>query len=575
MQILTPRIEEIKKSEQLILNRLKQILISFDVSEMDIQALIEAIEQLDELFLLVVVGEFNSGKSAFINALLGDNFLEEGVTPTTNNIYIVRYGNQESINIVNENLKEVVLPIEFLKEIRIVDTPGTNAIIRAHEELTTNFIPRSDLVLFITSVDRPFTQSEREFLETIHDWGKKIVFVINKIDLLQNSEDISQIIEFVRTNAYDLIGSTPEVFPLSSRLALSAKKGNPKFWLDSQFEMLETFIQDTLDEKNRIKIKLFNPVGVGIHLSKRYLEIVNSRLDVLQEDISMLSKVDDQLDIYRDDMNKGFSLRMTSVENILYEMEKRGTDYFDDKFRLVNFFELISKDKVAYEFEAEVISDLPQRIETNVTELIDWLVDSDLRQWQAVNEHIIERRKTHQDQIVGKMGLGTFHYDRERLISAVGKEAQKVVDSYDKNFESNAIAESAQAAVAASAAIEIGAVGLGTAVAILASTASADITGILLASVVATLGLFVIPARRKMAKDELREKISALRKQLSQTLSSQFEGEIVNSTQRIEGAIAPYTRFVRAEKKNLTTIKDNLSQIVSELLQLQDKINKI
>ena len=320
MQILTPRIEEIKKSEQLILNRLKQILISFDVSEMDIQALIEAIEQLDELFLLVVVGEFNSGKSAFINALLGDNFLEEGVTPTTNNIYIVRYGNQESINIVNENLKEVVLPIEFLKEIRIVDTPGTNAIIRAHEELTTNFIPRSDLVLFITSVDRPFTQSEREFLETIHDWGKKIVFVINKIDLLQNSEDISQIIEFVRTNAYDLIGSTPEVFPLSSRLALSAKKGNPKFWLDSQFEMLETFIQDTLDEKNRIKIKLFNPVGVGIHLSKRYLEIVNSRLDVLQEDISMLSKVDDQLDIYRDDMNKGFSLRMTSVENILYEI---------------------------------------------------------------------------------------------------------------------------------------------------------------------------------------------------------------------------------------------------------------
>jgi predicted GTPase len=49
----------------------------------------------------------------------------------------------------------------------IVDTPGTNAIVREHEALTSQFVPRSDLVLFITSADRPFTESEKIFLQHI------------------------------------------------------------------------------------------------------------------------------------------------------------------------------------------------------------------------------------------------------------------------------------------------------------------------------------------------------------------------------------------------------------------------
>lgn len=50
-----------------------------------------SLEQLEDLFLLVIVGEFNSGKSSFINALLGQKYLKEGVTPTTNKISIFNY----------------------------------------------------------------------------------------------------------------------------------------------------------------------------------------------------------------------------------------------------------------------------------------------------------------------------------------------------------------------------------------------------------------------------------------------------------------------------------------------------
>ena len=104
-------------------------------------------------------------------------------------------------------------PAEFLDEITIVDTPGTNAIIREHEQLTQQFVPRSDMVLFVTSADRPFTESERAFMESIRDWGKKIVVVINKVDLLRDETGVAEVTEFVGENIERLLGFSPGGLP--------------------------------------------------------------------------------------------------------------------------------------------------------------------------------------------------------------------------------------------------------------------------------------------------------------------------------------------------------------------------
>ena len=160
-----------------------------------------SISQLDDLFLLVMVGEFNAGKSAVINALLGEKLLKEGVTPTTSQINILRFGPEAERRPVEEGHEVITLPVELLSEVSIVDTPGKNAIIRQHEELTRHFVPRADLVLFITSVDRPFTESERRFMEQISDWGKKVVIVLNKVDLLQDVEELAQVETFEMENA--------------------------------------------------------------------------------------------------------------------------------------------------------------------------------------------------------------------------------------------------------------------------------------------------------------------------------------------------------------------------------------
>jgi len=236
---------------------------------------------------------------------------------------------------------------------------------------------------------------------------------------------------------------------------------------------------------------------------------------------------------------------------------------------------LLNKNRIQREFESRVVGDTPQQIEKKTDELIDWLVDSELRQWQAVTEHLAERRHQYKDRIVGDAGGGSFHYDRERLIEGVGRESGRVVENYDMEMEGETIADGARNAVAALAAVEVGALGLGTLVAILATTATADVTGVLLASLMAALGLFIIPAKRRQAKNEMREKITVMREQLVHSLRTQFESEIERSIQKINEAIAPYTRFVRAEQNKLVDTQAELNEIKNGLIRIQVKVEEL
>ncbi len=557
-RILTPKQEEILKTERAWLADLQVILAKLGALEEDLATLKNSSQQLDELFLLVVVGEFNAGKSAFINALLGQSILPEGVTPTTAQVNILHFGQSRERQVLEPHLHSLSEPVDILHHINIVDTPGTNAVIRKHQTITEDFVPRSDLVLFITSADRPFTESERQFLSQIKDWGKKVVIVINKIDLFESGEELEQVVTFVRENAQTLLGVTPDIFPISARWAQKAKQGEVAHWPESGFEGLETYIHNTLDETQRIQLKLLNPLGVGERLLNKYLEITTNRLSLLAEDFRMLDNLQNQLDLYGQDMERDFKLRLADIENVLYEMEKRGNAFFDETMRLARVIDLMNKSRVQGEFERKVVADTPQVVERKVSELIDWFVNADLNQWQAVMKHLNQRKEAHREEnIVGEVGA-SFRYDREHLIDSVGRAAQRAVDTYDKTAEAQQIAEGAQRAVAASAMTEVGAIGLGALVTALATTVAADVTGVVAASLVAALGLFVIPAKRRGAKKEMTEKIATLRRHLIDALSGQFSKELNRSIQRINDAVSPYTRFVRAERKKLEGTKADL-----------------
>ena len=562
--------EELLKRTREILGRVRDLLADTDALASDRAALVDSMQQLDELFLLVIAGEFNSGKSSFINALLGQNLQKEGVTPTTDKIHLLKYGADTAQAPGDRGVWVRTAPVELLRQISIVDTPGTNAILREHEALTAEFIPRSDLVLFLTSSDRPFTESERSFLDQIKAWGKKIVLVLNKIDMFSSDEELQQVVQFVTESAQRLVGDIPAIFPVSARLAQQAKHGRPEVWATSRFEALERFVTETLDDNGRFRLKLLNPIGVGGKLVGKQLDSVQHDLDSLSEDSSLLDDIQRQMVYYNDDMQRNFRARLGEVDNILFSMEKRGNAFFDERMRIGRIPDLINTSRVQRDFEQEVVGETAREIDARVDELVDWMVEQDLRQWTAVSSHLAKRKAEHVDRVVGEGGPreGTLAYDRQRLIDSIGRATQQAVASYDKQREAAQLASSARQAVVNTGLAGVG-VGLGTALALATTAAWLDVTGVLAGVMAATLGLLILPSRRSKAKQELAQKLATLRHKLVTNLTEQFEREMRRGAQRIEDTVAPFARFVRAEEEKLTEQRDVLEELEAHLTGLR------
>ena len=579
--ILSKREQEIRAREQELLERLATALERFgsDVADDDLRRFQEAREQLTGLFLLVIAGEFNSGKSSFINALLGERVLPEGVTPTTDRINILRHGPEVSELLRAAYLLERTHPADVLREINIVDTPGTNAIIRRHEELTRDFVPRSDLVLFVTSADRPFTESERGFLEQIRQWGKKIVFIVNKIDILTRPEEREEVVRYVSEHAAALLGEAPQIFAVSAREAQEARSGGKDRekearWSQSGFGEVEDYLLNTLDQEERVRLKLLNPLNVGLRLASKYKDATFERLKLLAQDVEAIQNIDQQLALFHQEMLRDFEPRLARLDVLLSDMERRGTRFFDETIRIGRIKSLMDSEGVKRAFEREVIGETTREMEDEVNRVIDWIVERNLRLWQDISGYIERRQLTrHREGMIGDVGP-SFSYNRQALLDSIGRVSREVVGSYNRDTESRAIANDIQGAFATTALAEAGALGLGTLVVTVVTGAAADLTGILLATVLAVGGFYVLPRKRRQAQRDLQRRIAELRTRLKDALTRQVHLELEQSTGRINEAIAPYRRFVQSQQQLLNEARGELVATEDALLRLRSDVEK-
>ena len=199
------------------------------------------------LFTVVFAGEFNSGKSTLINALLGNELQETGVLPTTDSITVIMAKDSIGSDDEKEDTSSSVIErgsigldlhllprakFPILSDLCLIDTPGTNAIEQLqHTSSTLRILHDADLIVFVTSADRPFSESEKQLLQTsIKSYRKRVVLVINKMDVLerQKGEDHGEetkkrVEEYVAEHAGDLLGGRPVIIPVSARDALAVK----------------------------------------------------------------------------------------------------------------------------------------------------------------------------------------------------------------------------------------------------------------------------------------------------------------------------------------------------------------
>jgi predicted GTPase len=234
-------------------------------------------------FNLVVVGEFNHGKTTFVNALLGTNALPIGVTPTTASIHHVSYADDPTAKLVKddgateslpfedlrklsvgegerEDVKyvEVGYPAELLRErIVLVDTPGVNDLCLQRADITYRYIPQSDAVLFVIDAGQPLKESERLFLKEklLGQSRDKIIFVVAKADIWNEAEQV-EALDYIRGELAKHIEG-PVVFPISASAALDGDR--KKSGLDPLVAHLTAFLAD-----ERGRILLGNAVGDGL-----------------------------------------------------------------------------------------------------------------------------------------------------------------------------------------------------------------------------------------------------------------------------------------------------------------------
>ena len=341
----------------------------------------------------------------------------------------------------------------------------------------------------------------------------------------------------------------------------------------SGFGELEAYVYDLLDEEGRIRLKLQSPLGPVEELARRYRGAVEERLNLLEEDFRTSENVEAQLALYVEDTKRDFEARLAEIENIVLKMGERGDLWLEENIRLLNVRELFREEKVKQRFEREVVADTEKLIDERVDELVDWLVGRNHKQWRTVVEYVERRRRAEYDEeMIGEV-RDDFEYDRGKILRSVGKTAQDVIGGYDRERESELLAGSIQNAVARTAAIEAGALGIGAVVVALATTRFLDATGVIAAAIIAGYGLFVLPNRRRKARQDFREKTDTLRLRLGEVVRRQFETELNRSVERMREAIAPYTRFVRTEHARMTRAREDLAGIDGEVDALKDEIS--
>lgn len=284
-----------------------------------------------ERFHLVVLGEFNHGKSTFVNALLGSDILPTGITPTTASINHVVWASQPTARVMLSSgeskylepgqLKDWVTvaggrasevayvelgyPSDLLQNnVVLVDTPGVNDLNEQRAEVTYGYVPRADAVVFLLDAGQALKDSEREFLRSrvLESARDRLIFVLGKMDMLSADEQTA-VVDYVR-------GGLAKITPDPTLFALSAKdwakSKDPASGMPELLAYLERFLardrasvilDNAAADAARTAAYLENNLGVRLYAYDLDLGELESRITTVREQLDTSKRKLDELHV--------------------------------------------------------------------------------------------------------------------------------------------------------------------------------------------------------------------------------------------------------------------------------------
>lgn len=571
--LLDARAAALLERERALLHRTAALLDETGLAD-DARRAREAADALSEAFLVVIVGEFNAGKSSLVNALFGEKLMEEGPIPTTAKITLLRHGDERFERQLSAYLVERRVPSDVLRYITLVDTPGTNSIVEEHETLTKDFIPRADLVLFVTSYDRPLAASERTFLGYIRGaWGKRFACVVNKADLARTDDDLAQVLGHVRAGIEESLGIAPEVFPVSAALAYEAKTTvsepvKAALWPRSRFEPFERFVRETLSGPERLALKLAAPLDAAEARLAALDAPLATRRTALASDEARLAALSAHLDATRSSLADAYARPLADVAALIDDTEARGVRFLEDAFRPTNLSLLRNRDRFKEEFNRTVIRDLDREIETRVTDGVDGLHTRALGLWSQALTGLREAAPAGDPDMPGG-------FDRGAALATLDREADRRLRLHDVREEARRLLEGAQGSADMAQYAGFGAIGVGVLGGLVVLTTTLDALGgfgIATAGLLGIASLTFLPARRRQAVDEFHGRMTTLRADLLRGLEEGFARLADTTIERTRATTKPFADAVAGARTTLDAVDAERGSVAAEARALRSEV---
>ncbi|MBT9311129.1 dynamin family protein [Leptothoe kymatousa] len=440
--IIDPQLQTYRTALAELLQRMQALAASINNP-----ALAETTDSLrrniDEPFLFVVVGEVKAGKSSFVNALLDAEVCATDIAPCTDSIQQIVYGDQETVEQIEPHLRKLSRPIEILRDVSIVDTPGTNSLVDGHQVITERYIPNSDLTFFVLFAKNPYQKSAWDFLDYVSvNWRKKVVFILQQADLLR-SENLATNVQQVRDYAIQKQIPDPMVFATSAEMEFEGDADN------SGFAPVRQYIRDMVSTGESYKVKLRSVSGTTQKLIEALTDDINMLQKQLNEDRATADGIRQQIaggrarsqteidtlvsrlsDRY-DTIASRIKLEFRDSLSVMTVMRRSFVGIFNKEASLqawMNDFKDRCQDELKTSLE-ELSNEGAQHFVDGIRQLLQGLTD-DLNavqthqlQSNAISIKILERRQEVIESVKAK--VGTLLTD-EGLTRTLGSEAESM-----------------------------------------------------------------------------------------------------------------------------------------------------
>jgi len=396
----------------------------------DVKKLRDMAQDLRDMFFIVaIIGEFNAGKSSFVNALIGEKLLPTGITPTTEYIELIRYADTAERNaaVKDGTLREWAHPNTGAAGVAIVDTPGTGSVFQKHEKTAKEFLHRSDLVIFLISAKHAFADTERLYLELAKNYGKKIILVVNQTDLLKPDERV-EVRRFIENQVRETLEIEPLVFMVSAKEALEAL-GEDAGGIDA----VRAHLRGVYAEMPIVKQKLLAQLDTAQKIMQKHYDDAKQKAGLVSGDIVKVQDVQSELEQQSLGLERRMKEASGEIDSVLESIRTRGLNFIDTHLTIRKLTGRVDKNQLQSEFEDVVIGRSLRSINEAASGYINAVVDQSRLYWRGVIERLNKLQDLMEQEASG-LDSGIYAEQRQGLQDAI-----RIAESELKSYSSGEV----------------------------------------------------------------------------------------------------------------------------------------